>query len=138
MVHSAYETVVSPPFQNDSTVDAAPDALPYHFVELAHLLLAHAADDIPEADTVRRLLRDLREVRMAKVRAQVQGLNAGAGVELSGIGATEVGEGRLFLTGVVDGLRKIGASRELANKERAEEEGGNMGGTQDDEDEDML
>lgn len=102
---------------------------------MAHLLLAHCADDIPEFEHVQRLLRDLREVRMAKVRALVDKLDGGAGVNVSGIGAMELGESRLFLGGVVDGLRKLGASREAAIKERLEEEGG--GGIGQDEGEDM-
>lgn len=65
---------------------------------------------------------------MAKVRALVPKLDGGAGVNLSGIGALELGESRLFLGDVVDGLRKLGASMEAAVKERLEEDGGLDGG----------
>lgn len=121
-------TTASPPFQPSSTASASGESLPYHYLELAQLLLAHCSDDIPDFELVQRLLRDLREVRMAKVRALVPKLDGAAGVNLSGIGALELGEGRLFLGGVVDGLRKLGASREAAVRERLEQEGGIGGG----------
>lgn len=88
---------------------------------------------------MRRLLRDLREVRAAKVRQGLGVLDAGAGVKMNGVGAMEVGEARGFVTGVVDGLRKVGAAQEAQGREEAEErarEGGADG--DDDDDEDML
>ncbi|KAI9723460.1 MAG: DNA replication protein psf2 [Chrysothrix sp. TS-e1954] len=125
----------TPPFMPTSVAAAPADFLPYHWLELGQTLLAAAADDVPDSEQVRRLLRDLREVRMAKVRQGVEVLDGGAGVQMDGVGATEVGEGRAFVTGVIDGLRKIGAAKETATRERAEEGGGLEGG---DEDEEML
>lgn len=73
------------------------------------MLLDAASDDLVEPDQIRRLLKDLREVRLAKMRAGVDALDAaatgGGGVSLTGVGAMEVGEGRAFISGVVDGLR---------------------------------
>lgn len=71
------------------------------------MLLDAAADDIPDPDVVRRLLRDLREVRMAKMRAGVSVLEGGREVKMNGVGAMEVAEGRSFILGVVDGLRYV-------------------------------
>lgn len=84
---------------------------------------------------MRRLLRDLREVRLAKLRAGVEVLDAGGGVKMNGVGGLEVAEGRGFIGGVVDGLRRLGASREQARREREAEEGagGVQGGYDDDE-----
>ncbi|KAI9857361.1 MAG: DNA replication protein psf2 [Trichoglossum hirsutum] len=113
----------SPPFLPSSTADAPDRALPYHWLELGEILLDAAPDDIVEPDTVRRLMRDLREVRMAKMRAGVVVLDGSGMVGLKGVGGMEVGEGRAFISGVVDGLRKIGASREQALREREAEEG---------------
>lgn len=130
---------MSSPFLDSATQMAQPDALPFHWLEIAHLVLSHAADDVEDADAVRRLVRDLREVRMAKVRKGVQVLDAGAGVQMNGVGGMEIAECRGFIGGVVDGLRKIGASREVARRER-EEEGAN-GAYEDqseEEDENML
>lgn len=101
------------------------------------MLLEAASDDISEPDTVRRLMRDLREVRMAKMRAGVGVLEGGREVNMNGVGGMEVAEGRAFIGGVVDGLRKIGASKEMSRREREaeERENGLGGGEEDDEDE---
>ena len=91
------------------------------------------SDDIPDPDRVRTLLRDLREVRMAKMRASTKELEGGGVSSLRGVGAMEVAEGREFIVGVMDGLRKLGASREAARREREEDEGGGAGGDSEDE-----
>jgi hypothetical protein len=69
------------------------------------MLLSHASDDFEEPDTVRGLLRDLKEVRMAKLRKGLRVLDAGAGVQMNGVGALEIAESRTFIAGVIDGLR---------------------------------
>jgi hypothetical protein len=69
--------------------------------------LEAAPDDFEDADQVRRLLRDLREVRIAKLRDGVDVLEAGGGVQMNGVGGMEVAEGRAFIGGVVDGLRYV-------------------------------
>jgi GINS complex subunit 2 len=115
-------------------------AIPYHWLEVGNMLLDAASDDLTEPDQVRRLLKDLREVRMAKMRKRVDVLDTaavgGGGVALTGVGAMEVGEMRGFVAGVVEGLRKIGASREQARREQLAEEEPNQDydGTQDDDD----
>lgn len=102
------------------------------------MLLEAASDDIPEPDTVRRLMRDLREVRMAKMRAGVGVLEGGREVNMNGVGGMEVAEGRAFIGGVVDGLRKIGASKELSRREReAEEREGDLGGGEEGDEDEM-
>lgn len=95
----------SAPFLPTSTADAAPDALPYHWLELGEMLLEAASDDFEEPDQVRKLLRGLREVRMSKLRSGVEVLDAAGGIKMNGVGGMEVGEGRSFITGVIDGLR---------------------------------
>lgn len=75
---------------------------------------------------------------MAKLRAGVGVLEGGREVGMNGVGGMEVAEGRAFIGGVIDGLRKIGASRELGKKEReAEEREGGLGRV-DEDDEDEL
>lgn len=98
----------STPFlSNSSTTRAQMDALPHHWLELGHLLLTHASDDFDDPDTVRRLLRDLREVRMSKLRKGFKVLGPGGGVKLNGAGGMEIAEVRGFVGGVVDGLRRV-------------------------------
>jgi GINS complex subunit 2 len=69
------------------------------------MLLDAASDDIPDPDQVRRLMRDLKEVRMAKMRDGVKVLDGAREVKMNGVGGMEVAEGRAFIGGVVDGLR---------------------------------
>jgi GINS complex subunit 2 len=129
------------PFVESCTANAAPTALPYHWFEMSEMLLDAASDDLVEPDKIRGFLRDIREVRLAKMRKGVEVLSGeGDGVRLDGVGAMEVSESRGFITGVIDGLRKIGASKEQARKEREEEEreNGRYGAGDDDEDEDMT
>lgn len=74
---------------------------------------------------------------MAKMRKGTEVLTGeGEGVRLDGVGALEISEVRGFVTGVVDGLRTIGRSREeeRAEREREEREAGTI---DEDEDEDM-
>lgn len=103
------------------------------------MLLDSASDDIPEPDRVRQLLRDVREVRLAKMRKEVDHLSGnGEGTRLDGVGAMEISESRGFITGVMDGLRKIDASREQERREREEEERENRRYNDDDDDDDDM
>ena len=130
----------SPPFVESCTIDAVANALPYHWFEVSEMLLQAASDDISEPDKVRQLLRDIREVRLAKMRKQVDHLSGdGEGTRLDGVGAMEVSESRGFISGVVDGLEKLNASREQERRERDEEDRENQRyNDDDDEDEDMT
>ncbi|RAK99166.1 DNA replication protein PSF2 [Aspergillus ibericus CBS 121593] len=138
----------APPFLPENTTrdhipPGEPPALPFHWLEVGTMLLEAASDDLVEPDQTRRLLKELREVRMAKIRSGVDVLDAaamgGGGVALTGVGAMELGEGRRFIAGVVDGLRRIGASKEQARREEMAEGMANGGydGTQDYEDDEM-
>ncbi|KAJ9650272.1 DNA replication protein psf2 [Neophaeococcomyces mojaviensis] len=136
---------LSPPFVASCTADAAPNALPYHYLEFSQLLLDAAPDDLQQPDTISNLLRDIREVRQAKMRRGYEAITDGSeGVNLDGVGAMEVSESRGFITDVMGGLRMIGASREAARREREQEEresGARRGAGRaydgDEEDEDM-
>lgn len=129
------DQVLSPPFLPSCTADAPSGYLPYHWLEVSETLLAHAADDIPNAAEVRALLRDLQEVRAAKMRGSTAQLEAGDGVvALRGVGAMELAESRGFVLGVVEGVRKLGASAEATRREE-EEERARDGGADESEDE---
>ncbi|ROT42205.1 DNA replication complex GINS protein PSF2 [Sodiomyces alkalinus F11] len=137
---SAYDDVaLSPPFLSSCTSDAPAGALPYHWFEVAEILLAHAADDIPSASEVRSLLRDLHEIRAAKMRKSTADLEQGVGgvLHLRGVGAMELAESRAFILGVVEGVRRLGASAEATRREE-EEEGRARDEDEDDEDDDMF
>lgn len=70
---------------------------------------------------------------MAKMRASVKMLGGGGVSSLKGVGAMEVSEGRQFIVGVMDGLRKLGQSREMTRREREEDEDGAGGDSEDEE-----
>ncbi|KAG9243452.1 GINS complex protein-domain-containing protein [Calycina marina] len=118
---------ISPPFLPSSTAGAPAGYLPYHWLELGEILLEACPDDLPDPNRIRTQLRDLREVRMAKIRHRTKDLEGGGITSLRGVGAMEVSEGRGFIVGVMDGIRKLGSNREVARREREEYEGGEGG-----------
>ncbi|KAJ5334100.1 GINS complex [Penicillium brevicompactum] len=138
----------APPFLPHNTAQPTssrdPPSLPFHWVEVGNLLLDAASDDLVDPDQIRRLLKDLREVRMSKMRSGVDVLDeaatGGGGVALTGVGSMELGEERGFITGVVDGLRRIGSSKEQARREQMAEQraAGGYEGTQEEEEEDYM
>ena len=74
---------------------------------------------------------------MAKLRAGVNVLEGGREVGMNGVGGMEIAEGRAFIGGVVDGLRKISVSKEIGRKEReADEREGALGTAGEDDDDD--
>ncbi|KAK3306735.1 GINS complex protein-domain-containing protein [Chaetomium strumarium] len=100
--------LLSAPFRPSCTADAPAGYLPYHWLEVAESLLAHAGDDVASlgatpsssssAGEVRGLLRDLVEVRAAKMRSstsQLEGFGGGL-MSLRGVGAMELAESRGF------------------------------------------
>ncbi|KAG8405923.1 DNA replication complex GINS protein PSF2, variant 2 [Metarhizium acridum] len=131
---SGEETILSPPFLPSCTADAPSGALPYHWFELAEMLLAQAVDDIASASEVRSLLRDLQEVRAAKMRSSTAQLESGVDgvMSLRGVGAMELAESRGFVTGVVEGVRTIGASAEAMRREEEEQRRGDGEASDDD------
>ncbi|EFX05379.1 class 1 alpha-mannosidase [Grosmannia clavigera kw1407] len=158
----AYGPTVSPPFLPSATADAPAGYLPYHWLELAEILLAHAPDDLPAPPgDVRGLLRDLAEARAAKVRqlavaaavastgtsahlASSSQLDSPPLVNLRGIGAMELAESRGLVTAVHNGVRRLGAAAEASRRDDDEAQlgdGSHRPGGQDydddDEDEDM-
>lgn len=86
--------------------------LPYHWIELATMLLETASDDLVEPDQIRRIIRDIRELRMAKMRKFTEQVDAtsvggGEGLPLTGVGAMEIGETRGFMSGAAETLRWV-------------------------------
>lgn len=130
---------VSEPFLASCTATAPATSLPYHWFEFAQLLLDAASDDLQNTDQISNLLRDIREVRQAKLRRGYAAITDGSeGVRLDGVGAMEISESRGFIMGVMSGLRMVGGSREQARRDAAAEERENRARREEeDEDEDM-
>jgi GINS complex subunit 2 len=72
---------------------------------------------------------------MSKMRGSTKDMEGGGVSSFRGVGAMEVSEGRGFIVGVMDGLRKLGSSREAARREREDED--DVGGAGESEDEEM-
>lgn len=92
------------------------------------MLLDACPDDLASGDAsgggvqeLRVLLRGLREVRQTKAREGLRQLES-TYLQMNNLGLLEITELRGFAKGVVDNLRKIGASREEARRHREEEE----------------
>ena len=66
--------------------------LPYHYIEVAHLLLHHARDDVMQADRVEEALSDLEEARRGKIHAGLMSWSAmqPTTTKLNGIAAMEL------------------------------------------------
>lgn len=45
-----------------------------NYIILAKLLLGHAADDIPRANEIRTIVKDIWDIRMSKIRSSVNKL----------------------------------------------------------------
>ncbi|KAG0372555.1 DNA replication protein psf2 [Mortierella sp. AD032] len=80
--------------------------LPYHYMEIAQILLENAMDDIPSADATRTLLKDLREARQSKARAGVDALGL-TYIQMDNIGLMEINEIRPFFTKAFFEIQKL-------------------------------
>lgn len=80
--------------------------LPFRWLEMSDLILDVASDDVPDADLVRRLLRDLRETRQAKARDGLEVLEDRI-LQMDNIGISEVNEIRGIFGGSMDVLRRL-------------------------------
>lgn len=128
---------LSPPFTSQCTATTSTPAtsLPYHWYEFSQLLLDSAPDDLAHPDQISNLIRDIREVRQAKLRRGYSAITDGSeGVRLDGVGAMEVAESRGFVMGVMKGLAMVGGSREAG---RGDEEAARGSSEVGDEDEEM-
>lgn len=106
----------TPPFVLSATADASAESLPYHWSEIAELLLDAASDDVTEPNVVRSLMQSLRAVRMAKITAAIAAVSPDRPMTLTGAGGLEVAECRAIITAAVDELRKIRPAQEEARR----------------------
>ncbi|KAI0321936.1 hypothetical protein OF83DRAFT_1167966 [Amylostereum chailletii] len=80
--------------------------LPLRFAEIAKVLLDVASDDIQNPDRVRSLLKDIREVRQAKIRDGLKEIDHSE-LTLINICSMEVNEIRPFYTRAMDVLTQL-------------------------------
>ncbi|EJD01314.1 Psf2-domain-containing protein [Fomitiporia mediterranea MF3/22] len=70
---------------------------PFRYTEIAKVLLDVAADDLDQPDKIRKLLKDIRETRQAKIRETLLRLNPTA-LQMTGVSAMEINEVRPFFS----------------------------------------
>ncbi|KAI9101135.1 GINS complex, PSF2 component [Phlyctochytrium arcticum] len=92
--------------------------MPFHFMEVAHAILDCASDDIPQADEVRTLLKDLRECRQAKARKGLEALDHYY-LQMNNLGAMEINEIRPFFTRAFNELRRLQSTQSSDDSQSA-------------------
>ncbi|KAI8639478.1 DNA replication complex GINS protein PSF2 [Parasitella parasitica] len=80
--------------------------LPFHYMELSQMLLETASDDIPNAEQIRKLLKDLRETRQAKSRAGLDVLDD-KWLGMNNLSLMEINEIRPFFTRAFNEMGKL-------------------------------
>lgn len=85
----------------------------WHWLEIAQILLAGAADDLTSSPHVlRNLVRDIREIRESKARVGMHELNESL-LQMDGMGLMEINELRPFVTTVMDKMTSVHAATGL-------------------------
>ncbi|KAI9014797.1 Psf2-domain-containing protein [Gaertneriomyces semiglobifer] len=90
--------------------------MPFHFMETSQLLLDCASDDIPHAEEVRTLLKDLREARQAKARKGLEALDPYY-LQMDNLGLMEINEIRPIFTKAFNELRRITPDQSLTDSQ---------------------
>lgn len=96
-------------------------ALPSMWIQVSEIILDVASDDVPDAELVRRLLRDLREIRQAKARDGLEVLEEKV-LHMDNIGLGEVNEIRVLFSKSMDVMRKLKETRAEEGEEQDGEE----------------
>ncbi|OAA66532.1 class 1 alpha-mannosidase [Niveomyces insectorum RCEF 264] len=127
---------LAPPFLPSCTAESPAGFLPYHWFEVAEILLAHAPDDLPAP--AGEPSQHQQQLLLRGGDADAENNPWPAVVNLRGIGAMELAEARGFVTTVHDGMRKLGAAAEASRRDEEEAAGadGGGGGAYDDDDDD--
>ncbi|XP_031779005.1 probable DNA replication complex GINS protein PSF2 [Nasonia vitripennis] len=75
-----------------------------HFMDEAQMLLTAAPDDIPDVDNIRTIIKDIWDLRMAKLRSSVIGFvkNEGTYAKLDHLTAMEINSIRSLLPDALD------------------------------------
>ncbi|KAF0715529.1 hypothetical protein AaE_011312, partial [Aphanomyces astaci] len=94
------------------------EELPFHYLEIAALLVKHAADDMQQVETIRLVLEDIQQVRQDKIRnglvriaADVQTGGTAYAVQLNNVAAMEINSVRQFMTKSLTKFYGLGAAR---------------------------
>lgn len=89
-----------------------------HFQEVSQILLNRATDDIPHADGIRTLIKDILDIRVAKLRSSIDKfvkLKA-TYAKLDNLTQMEINTVRSFLTTALDHMRNLDKTEKLAEQ----------------------
>lgn len=95
--------------------------LPHYWIGVSQTILAQAADDVPNSNRVRALLKDIREARQSKVLAGVGMVNS-VHLQMHNIGAHEVAELRGFFGTAFGHLKALRGPGEVEAEEKRQKE----------------
>ncbi|KAJ2955530.1 hypothetical protein NQZ79_g8481 [Umbelopsis isabellina] len=112
-------TIVPPDWLNKEHLqellqqEEAQDAIqkvPFHYMEVAHMLLEFAPEEMPDLEQVRKLLKDIRECRQSKTRALLEGLediDREKVIKLHNLSRMEINELRPIFTEAFNEITKL-------------------------------
>jgi len=83
------------------------EELPYHYFEIASLLLNFAVDDIRGAQQIRKILDDLWNVRSLKIRDGLMKISGPMDFRFRNLSGLEINEMRHFFAGTLNLLRGL-------------------------------
>lgn len=93
--------------------------LPTHYLEIAHILLTHAEDDLVDAQGIRRVLQDLREVRLGKTHEGLKMLNP-LQLQMDNLSAAEINEVRPLFRHAFDMLQQLDKLEAASNQDSSQ------------------
>ncbi|KAG2179680.1 hypothetical protein INT44_006528 [Umbelopsis vinacea] len=80
--------------------------VPFHYMEIAHMLIEVAPDEIPDIEHIRKLLKDIRECRQRKTR-DLLGKVDGTRLELHNMSRMELNEIRPLFSAAFNEMTKL-------------------------------
>ena len=95
--------------------------LPHYWIGVSQTLLANAADDVPNSNRVRALLKDIREARQSKILSGVPMLNS-VHLQMHNISAHEVAELRGFFSTAFSHLKSLRPPSEVEAEAKVQSE----------------
>jgi len=80
-----------------------------HYMEVAHLILNTGMDDVPRADEIRTLVKDIWDLRMAKLRSSIDAFikSSESHAKLDHLTVMEINTVRTFLALTLDNLHRL-------------------------------
>jgi len=104
-------------FDSETHDDQSFESLPFHYIEIATLLLTHASDEVRNPAQIRATIEDIWNRRASKVRDGLQKLGAEvegvSGVHLNNLSAMEINKIRPFIVKAMGQFYKLSKKSEL-------------------------